>query len=156
MNILRFLTPKQDVSFVYEDYSVEQALHVMERVRYTSIPIIRRSGQYVGTLTEGDLLWFLRKREEGFAGTNKLPLKKVPRHQNNKPLRASMDLHDLLVTAVDQNFAPVVDDRGMFIGIITRKKVIEYLREQQAAQKAAKPSASAENEVLLRKQVHIS
>ena len=27
----------------------------------------------------------------------------------------------------NQNFVPVVDDRGVFIGIITRKDVITYL-----------------------------
>lgn len=155
MNILRFLTPKQEVSFVYEDFSVEQALRVMERVRYTSIPIIRRSGQYVGTLTEGDLLWYLRSQEDGFSNTARIPLKKVPHHKDNKPLHASMDIHDLLDTAMGQNFAPVVDDRGMFIGIITRRKVIAYLREQAATQKAAKASVS-EADQSQRKPVHIS
>ncbi len=130
MNILLFLTPKQAVTYLYEDYTIEQALKVMERVRYSSIPIIRRTGEYVGTVTEGDLLWRIRSLENGFADTEKTPLKGIPHHKDNKPLRASMDISDLLRTSLEQNFAPVVDDRGMFIGIITRKKVITYLCEQ--------------------------
>ena len=39
MNILLFLTPKQEVAFLYEDFTIAQALKVMERVRYSSIPI---------------------------------------------------------------------------------------------------------------------
>ncbi len=130
MNILLFLTPKQEVSFLYEDITIAQALKVMERVRYSSIPIIRRTGEYVGTVTEGDLLWQIRKLENGFADAGKTPLKGIPHHKDNKPLKASMSIEDLLQTSTEQNFAPVVDDRGMFIGIITRKRVITYLCQQ--------------------------
>ena len=92
MNILLFLTPKQEVSYLYEDFTIGQALKVMERVRYTSIPIIRRSGQYVGTITEGDLLWRIRRLENGFADADKTPLKGVPHRKDYKPLMASMDI----------------------------------------------------------------
>lgn len=130
MNILMFLTPKQEVSFLYDDFTLEQALRVMERARYSSIPVIRRSGEYVGTVTEGDLLWRVRHLEGGFSVCSKTPLSSVSHHKDNKPLIASMDIGTLLETSLDQNFAPVVDDRGMFIGIITRKRVISYLCEQ--------------------------
>ena len=138
MNILLFLTPKQEVSYLYEDFTIGQALKVMERVRYTSIPIIRRSGQYVGTITEGDLLWRIRRLENGFADADKTPLKGVPQRKDYKPLMASMDIEDLLESSMEQNFAPVVDDRGMFIGIITRKKVISYLCQELKLQQFLK------------------
>ena len=138
MNILLFLTPKQEVSFLYEDITIAQALKVMERVRYSSIPIIRRTGEYVGTVTEGDLLWRIRKLENGFADAGKTPLKGIPHHKDNKPLKASMSIEDLLQTSTEQNFAPVVDDRGMFIGIITRKRVITYLCQQLGLQAGPK------------------
>ena len=32
-------------------------------------------------------------------------------------------------TAIDQNFVPVVDDRNTFIGIITRKAIMQYCME---------------------------
>ena len=60
MNILLFLTPKKDVAYLYDDYSIRQALEKMEHHRYTAIPIINKKGEYVGTLTEGDILWYLK------------------------------------------------------------------------------------------------
>ena len=33
--------------------------------------------------------------------------------------------------AVNQNFVPVVDDKDIFIGIITRKDIIQYLDRQR-------------------------
>ncbi len=130
MNILLFLTPKQEVSLLYEDMTIGQALNAMERMGYNSIPVIRRTGEYVGTITEGDLLWHIRKLENGFEDALYAPLTQVHRRRDNKPLLASMAIEDLMETSLEQNFAPVVDDRGMFIGIITRKRVISYLNEQ--------------------------
>ena len=40
MNILFFLTPKSEVAYIYEDYTMRQALEKMEYHRYSSIPII--------------------------------------------------------------------------------------------------------------------
>ena len=37
---------------------------------------------------------------------------------------------DLMSKAVNQNFVPVVDDKDIFIGIITRKDIIQYLDRQ--------------------------
>ena len=56
MNIMFFLTPKSNVAYIYDDYSLRQALEKMEYHQYSAIPMIDRRGHYVGTLTEGDLL----------------------------------------------------------------------------------------------------
>jgi predicted transcriptional regulator len=38
-------------------------------------------------------------------------------------------MEDLLSSATTQNFVAVVDDTGCFIGIITRREVMRYLRD---------------------------
>ena len=61
MNILFFLTPKSEVAYLYDTDSLAQALEKMESHRYSAIPIIGEvSGKYLGTLTEGDLLWHIK------------------------------------------------------------------------------------------------
>ena len=60
MNILFFLSPKQDLMYVYDDFTLRQTLEKWENNRYASIPVLNRKGEYVGTLTEGDILWGLR------------------------------------------------------------------------------------------------
>ena len=62
MNILFFLTPKEDVAHVDEDDTMRQVLEKMEHHGYTAIPLLSREGKYIGTITEGDLLWFLKDR----------------------------------------------------------------------------------------------
>ena len=61
MNILFFLTLKSEVAHIYEDDTVRQALDKMEGFRYSTIPLLSKDGRYAGTITEGDLLWGIRK-----------------------------------------------------------------------------------------------
>ena len=62
MSILFFLSPKQDLMYVYDDFTLRQTLEKWENNRYASIPVLNRKGEYVGTLTEGDILWGLKQQ----------------------------------------------------------------------------------------------
>ena len=63
MNILFFLTPKENVAHIEDSDTLRQALEKMEHHRYSAVPIIgREDGAYVGTLTEGDLLWYIKEQ----------------------------------------------------------------------------------------------
>ena len=79
MNLLFSLTPKRELAFVYDDFTVGQALQVMKRYRYSSVPVLKRSGEYVGSLTEGDLLWGMKDRWPDFPSAEKAPLAELPR-----------------------------------------------------------------------------
>ena len=48
MNILFFLSPKQDLMYVYDDFTLRQTLEKWENNRYASIPVLNRRGEYVG------------------------------------------------------------------------------------------------------------
>jgi len=127
MNILFFLTPKATCSYVYSDHSIRQALERMESTGYATIPILDRSGCYVGTLTEGDLLWAVKnlcgmdlKRTEGTG------IMEIKHRKDYAPVSVNTDMDDLVAKAVDQNFVPVVDDKDSFIGLITRRCMMQH------------------------------
>lgn len=62
MNILFFLKPKKEVVYINSNATIRQALEKMERYRYTTVPILNDDGEYVGTLSEGDILWEIKNR----------------------------------------------------------------------------------------------
>lgn len=127
MNILFFLTPKSEVEYIYDDFSLRQTIEKMEHHHYTAIPILTRSGAYVGTITEGDLLRVIKdKYSLTLHEAENLPIRQVPRRWHNNPVNINCNIEDLFNTAMRQNFVPVVDDEGKFIGIITRKDILEY------------------------------
>ena len=131
MNILFFLTPKEQVAYIYENSTLSETMEKMEIHRYTAIPVLRRSGEYLGTITEGDLLWSIKnKYQMNFKSALQLPISSMPRHSDNLAVTISMDVDDLIAKSLDQNFVPVVDDRGMFIGIVTRRNVIQYFKSK--------------------------
>lgn len=130
MNILFYLTPKCDCVCVQEDDTIRQALEKMEHASLTSVPLLGSDGSYQGTLSEGDLLWGIKNR----FGLS-LDLKEAERHQitefprvrDYSCISVRADMEDVIRLAASQNFVPVQDDDGKFIGIITRTDVFRYL-----------------------------
>ena len=45
-------------------------------------------------------------------------------------MKITADVDELLTLAMNQNFVPVVDDLGSFIGIVTRRDIIRHLTEK--------------------------
>ncbi len=130
-SILFFLTPKAMCAYLYDDYTIRQALEKMESAGYTAIPILNRRGEYRGTLTEGDLLWAMKNMcYMDMRQAEARRIMEISRRKDNLPVRVTASMHDLIQRASQQNFIPVVDDYGAFIGIITRKAIIKYCYDQ--------------------------
>ncbi len=134
-NVLFFLTPKCDVVYVYEDSNIRQVLEKIRFHKYTAMPIISRDGKYVGTITEGDLLWKMADENVvTFEQAEEIPISDIKRRVNNQPVNAEARMESLIDLAIRQNFVPVVDDDNVFIGIVTRKDIIQYLYKKCAKQ----------------------
>ena len=139
MNIAYFLTPKSSVAYLYDDCTFRQGLEKMRHRGYAAIPVISRDGRYVGTVSEGDFLW--RILEPGASGQDgsfsrrdmeRLQIRDILK-SDRPPVRITVSMEDLVTSAMKQNFVPVVDDLGSFIGIATRKDLICYLSEQKSS-----------------------
>ena len=130
-NILFFLTPKAMCAFVYDDYTIRQAMEKMEGAGYAALPILSRKGEYRGTITEGDVLWALKNL--CYMDTRQAEARKImeiSRRRDFVPVRVTTGMNALIQRASTQNFVPVVDDKGAFIGIVTRGAIIKYCASQ--------------------------
>ena len=131
MNIMFFLKPKSEVAHIYDDDTVRQVLERMEYHRYSCIPMLNSQGKYVGSITEGDLLWWLKGNHNlNLKLAEMVSIQEVGRRLDYKPVRAEAKMEDLMEKAMEQNFVPVVDDQGNFSGIITRKDIIGYFYDK--------------------------
>ena len=130
-NILFFLTPKAMCAFIYDDYSVRQALEKMETAGYAALPILNKRGEDRGTLTEGDLLWALKNMcNMDIRLAEARRIMEITRRKDNIPVRVNTGMHELVSRASSQNFVPVVDDKDTFIGIVTRSNIMKYCFQQ--------------------------
>ena len=131
MNILFFLTPKCEVAYIYEDETLRQALEKMEYHKYSAVPIISRTGRYIGTITEGDMLWGIKNQYNlNLKEAEGISVSTLKRRMDYLPVFVKSNMEDMIDRALNQNFVPVVDDQKKFIGIITRKSIIEYCYEK--------------------------
>lgn len=130
MNIAFFLTPKSEVVYEDIDANMRQVIERMEHHGYTAIPLINNQGKYVGSLTEGDILWKMKSNPDlNFGNTQKVKVKDIPRRVKHKSVTINSSIESLMSLAANQNFVPVVDDEGIFIGIIKRSDIINYCSE---------------------------
>lgn len=130
-NILFFLKPKAELAYIYDYHTVRQALEIMEYHKYSSVPILSKDGKYVGSITEGDLLWGLKKLKTiDVKKTESISVMKIERRLDYQCVSAESKMEDLIDRAMEQNFVPVIDDQKNFIGIITRKDIIGYCYNQ--------------------------
>jgi len=132
VNIAYFLLPKGRVAYLYDDHTFRQGLEKMRHHGYTAIPVISRAGQYIGTVSEGDFLWRLLDAGESLTKKDleQLQVRDILQENSYPSVGITATMDELLDSAMNQNFIPVVDDAGSFIGIVTRKDIIRYFSEQ--------------------------
>lgn len=128
MNVLMLLKPKKDVAYIYETSTLRQALEKMRYHGYAAIPVLSEDGRYVGTVSEGDFLWYLvdsqcissKEQEKRSVGD-------IIRKDFCPAVKIDVTMEQLLEKAVQQNFISVTDDTGSFIGIVTRRDIIRCM-----------------------------
>jgi len=134
MNIAKFLIPKVNTSYLLENQTVRQGLEKLRHHGYSAIPVLKESGEFYGCVSEGD---FLRHVMDS-GSTN------LKDHENRKiadimrddfcpALTIVASIDEVVEQIQRQNFVPVVDDRNLFCGIVTRRDVIRYLSQLAAS-----------------------
>ena len=132
INALLFITPKTELMCLSEDMSVRQAIEKMKVHSYMATPVISKNGEYLGTITEGDLLWKLVKENGNIEALENINIKKIIRKDYNTSVKVDVDTETIASIITEQNFIPVVDDRNILMGIITRKKILKELLKDKA------------------------
>jgi CBS domain-containing protein len=131
MNAAFFLIPKSQVATLEDDDTFRQGLEKMRYHGYTAIPVLTKQGKYVGTLSEGDLLWNLI--DIGGASLEEcedLHIADILKPDRNPPVKITARADELLEKLKTHNFLPVTDDEGAFIGIVTRQKLLAYYQSK--------------------------
>ena len=127
MNIMFFLTPKSETVYESLDATLQQVLERMDHHRLTAIPVIDKEGQYIGTMTEGDILRVIKSNPElTYNNVTRYQIETIPRRTNHLSVRVDEKIESIIKLSMSQNFVPVVDDEGVYIGIIKRADIIEY------------------------------
>ena len=127
MNVAFFLIPKSHVAYLTEGSSFRQGMEKLRRYGYTAIPVVAGDGRYLGSISEGDFLWNIMSLGSiAFEDLEEASIDQIV-SSRTPPVGVNTPVEELMERLLDQNFLPVVDDRDMFVGIVTRRSVMEYL-----------------------------
>jgi predicted transcriptional regulator len=129
MNVALFLTPKADVAWVPVDATIEETLSLMCRTGHATVPVLA-DGRYLGTVSEATLLNELLRAELRHAASPRdETIASLVIDRTSPTLGVDTSIESLLLRVVAHSFLAVVDDRGVFIGIVRRRDVLAHFAE---------------------------
>ena len=133
MNVLMLLKPKETVKYLYDTNTLRQGLEKMRAHGHTAIPVISEDGKYVGTVSEGDFLYYILDiRNSAIKEKEQHRVTDILRKGFNPAVKIDVSMDEVLNRALTQNFVPVTDDLGTFIGIVTRQDIMKHFINRNA------------------------
>lgn len=131
MNILMLLTTKDNVEVIYSTFTLRQALEKMRAHKYTSIPVLeKKTGKYIETISTGDILFYIAKNYLSFTELENIQVTEIEPYRSAEPISIDTEFHHLYELILEESFVPVIDSRNVFIGIITRRSVLNHLLKE--------------------------
>ncbi len=128
MNIAKIMVPKALTVCLSANDTVRKGVEVMRRHGYTAIPVLDMNVRFLGCVNDRDFLRFIVTQGHTDPGEHETHTVREIMRQDFCPPVAITDSEDKLIdAALQQNFVPVVDDRGALCGIVTRRMLIAEL-----------------------------
>ena len=131
MNLLSCLIPKAQVSHLDGGDSLRKAIHKMSAHHFANIPVLGGQGHYLYSISTGDILFYLQENDLTLHEMEAVPIEQVPIYRPMMALPITAREEEVEMALSNQNYVPFVDERGIFIGIITRKKLFEYMKSKE-------------------------
>ena len=127
-SIIQLITPKKVTHFILNTSTIRQALEKFDAHKFSVVPLLDKDGRYAGTLSEGDILRYIKNNSNfDISVAENVLVKDIEHYRPYKSLKIDATIEEVYALALDQNFVPLVDDRDFYIGIIKRKDVLIHL-----------------------------
>ena len=123
MNIFSILLPKHTITYLNGEDTVEQGIVFLLNSGYTAVPVIDDGGTYLGTISEGDFLKVVMQKEK--EELKDIKVKELVKFDLDSIVLNTVKKQEIMEKILDKNFVSMLDDRSCFIGIITRRNIIQ-------------------------------
>ncbi|WP_251716376.1 cyclic-di-AMP-binding protein CbpB [Lactobacillus agrestimuris] len=121
-----FLVPASRIAFVQDDNPLYHAFLILTKVKYSKIPVLDKKRRVVGLLSLAMITdKMLTTDTISIDPLNELKVKDVMQTDFDKINFVDTTLETQLHLLIDNAFLPVVDDNGVFQGLLTRREWIK-------------------------------
>lgn len=125
-HIEHYMIPSKDLAIVVDTHNMDHVLLLITSNGYSRIPVITKDKYYVGTISISDIMryqadyelaeWELSQTDIALAVNDKI-----------ETVLTTAPLTEVMHKLVDNPFLPVLDTKGYFLGIITRKSILKAI-----------------------------
>lgn len=130
--IFDFLTPKSNTFYLDANSTIRQVVEKFDVHKFSVVPLIDEEGKFVSTISEGDILRFIKNQcHFDIYMAEDVRINTIELYRPYQALSILTPMDEIIKLSLDQNFIPVIDDRGMYIGIIKRKTIITNLLAEE-------------------------
>ena len=125
--MLDFMIPADNVANVIDQHTLSTGLLILTQSNYTMIPVLSAESKLMGVISMSMIIKAVMTVDA--IEMERLDELKVRDVMLSQPVRVQTNCHlaDVLNYLIDQNFVCVVDGDNRFLGIITRKNVMQRL-----------------------------
>ena len=125
--MLDFMIPADNVANVIDQHTLSTGLLILTQSNYTMIPVLSAESKLMGVISMSMIIKAVMTVDA--IEMERLDELKVRDVMLSQPVRVQANCHldDVLNYLIDQNFVCVVDGDNRFLGIITRKNVMQRL-----------------------------
>ena len=119
-----FLTPADQLAVLVDTHNADHAILLLSNMTYSRVPVVTADHHYVGTISLTDILNYQAQHglaESVFQQTDIVHMTR----KTGLTVKPDYTMTEVLHKLVDESFLPVVDDEGIFVGIITRKSILK-------------------------------
>ena len=125
--MLDFMIPADNVANVIDQHTLSTGLLILTQSNYTMIPVLSAESKLMGVISMSMIIKAVMTVDAiEMERLDELKVRDVMLSQSVR-VQANCHLADVLNYLIDQNFVCVVDEDNRFLGIITRKNVLQRL-----------------------------
>ena len=121
-----FLTPAENLAVLIDTHNADHATLLLSQMTYTRVPVVTAEKVFIGTIGLRDILAYQMEHhlsDEVMADTDIVHMTQ----KNGAVVAPDFTITEIFHKLVDESFLPVVDNNGIFQGIITRKSILKAM-----------------------------
>ncbi|MGT2958608.1 CBS domain-containing protein [Streptococcus bovimastitidis] len=125
-HLVNYLIPADDLAIFIDTHNSDHVMLLLVNNGFSRVPVLTKDRQYRGTISISDILNYQVKNQLTDWELNQTDIGEMV-NTKIEAIPMTSSLTHIMHKLVDYPFLPVVNDKNLFVGIITRKSILKAL-----------------------------
>ncbi|CAM4129456.1 hypothetical protein AT575_06610 [Streptococcus penaeicida] len=125
-HLVNYLIPADDLAIFIDTHNSDHVMLLLVNNGFSRVPVLTKDRQYRGTISISDILNYQVKNQLTDWELNQTDIGEMV-NTKIEAIPMTSSLTHIMHKLVDYPFLPVVNEKNLFVGIITRKSILKAL-----------------------------